>query len=300
MHIPLIFRILYLLKIQFQTGGRTQRTLSSAGRLFPGLKKVETLSLDLPAFAGFLVLDVQNGAFRDHLNLHGSSKCSPLRTAPPASLQSKTPASENFHVKGIEVTEELGLNLEAEAAAVPEAPSALSLMIAEFLELPPKCDTDDAAYATMESLEQVIESAASAPASGPKNTLVTRNKQEKLDRARPALLNAKAALEACTTFDELLAVIEKVFRGIEGLGGMYTYDTARRIGAYLKLFPRRVYLNSGGTREGARALKLDYRRPYVNMISLPAELRKLEPKQVEEFLNVFKDRLVDAPSVKWK
>lgn len=197
------------------------------------------------------------------------------------------------------MTEEQNLSVET-AAEDTQLPTPLALLVTEFLEGNPQCESADATYAAMESLEKVIESAGGTPSKETRTTLVARNKQEKWDRARPALMNSLDALKACKNFDELLSLIEKNFRGIEGLGGMYTYDTARRIGAYLKLFPRRVYLNSSGTREGARALKLDHRRPYINMISLPPELRKLEPKLVEEFLNVYKDRLVNTPSVKWK
>lgn len=58
--------------------------------------------------------------------------------------------------------------------------------------------------------------------------------------------------------EALHALVARQLREVAGIGELYVYDTAFRIGAYLRLPPTRVYLHAG-TRDGARALQLDYR-----------------------------------------
>ena len=65
------------------------------------------------------------------------------------------------------------------------------------------------------------------------------------------------------------------------------YDTVLRIGAKLDLFPDRVYLHCG-TREGARALGLKWRDPWLKVDELPRELRRLKPHEIEDFLCIYK------------
>lgn len=77
---------------------------------------------------------------------------------------------------------------------------------------------------------------------------------------------------------------------VPGFAEMSVYDTAHRIGAYLALEPERVYLHCG-TRDGARALRLDVSAGVLEMNQLPKELRRLKPHLVEDFLCVCMDQL---------
>jgi hypothetical protein len=63
---------------------------------------------------------------------------------------------------------------------------------------------------------------------------------------------------------------------VTGIGELYVYDTALRIGAKLGVFPEKVYLHAG-TRIGVRNLGLDARRTALRMASLPRALRRLKP-----------------------
>lgn len=76
-----------------------------------------------------------------------------------------------------------------------------------------------------------------------------------LEQARDILLENEKAIEACRDqdFDDLLTLLEQLLIPIKGLGELYVYDTALRIGAKVGLLPRRVYLHAG-TRVGAKAL----------------------------------------------
>jgi hypothetical protein len=61
------------------------------------------------------------------------------------------------------------------------------------------------------------------------------------------------------TFDDFFTLLEQLLAPIKGLGELYVYDTALRIGAKIGLLPRRVYLHAG-TRVGARHLALMAKR----------------------------------------
>src|ERR1700753_3429466 len=77
-----------------------------------------------------------------------------------------------------------------------------------------------------------------------------------LNELRRKLLLAHGAIKACSSFEQLLRLVEHLKRGIGGVGELMVYDTAHRIGAFLNLRPTFVYLHAG-TRLGAKALGLD-------------------------------------------
>jgi hypothetical protein len=83
-------------------------------------------------------------------------------------------------------------------------------------------------------------------------------RRETLEEAYAALTKVVDEIRQSTTFDELLSVIEKAVLPIKGIGELYCYDTAFRIGANRGLFPRKVYLHSG-TKKGAKYLGWDYK-----------------------------------------
>jgi hypothetical protein len=76
---------------------------------------------------------------------------------------------------------------------------------------------------------------------------------------------------------------------IRGIGELYVYDTALRIGAKLGVFPEYVYLHSG-TRVGARNLGLPWEGPHLLRRDLLPAFQGLRPHEVEDCLCIFKDR----------
>jgi hypothetical protein len=92
------------------------------------------------------------------------------------------------------------------------------------------------------------------------------------------------------SFHELYGIVRDRIGGIRGVGELTVYDTALRIGGKLGLEPDRVYLHSG-TRVGARNLGLNWRAAFLQVSDLPAKLRVLKPREVEDLLCVFKDEL---------
>ena len=100
----------------------------------------------------------------------------------------------------------------------------------------------------------------------------------------------RADLKSCKDFDSLFGEVENAVASIKGIGPLYVYDTACRIGESLRLRPKRVYLHAG-TRSGARAIGLGRGCAVVEMDELPKAMRSLTPSQVEDFLCICKDDL---------
>lgn len=108
-------------------------------------------------------------------------------------------------------------------------------------------------------------------------------------RAYKFLSRSSAELKGCRTFDALHNFLANAFSKIRGLGPLYTYDTALRIGFFLKFEPELVYLHAG-TRDGARAIGIRNAR-VAEIDMLPSELRVLAPHEIENFLCIFKPRV---------
>jgi hypothetical protein len=124
----------------------------------------------------------------------------------------------------------------------------------------------------------------------------------KLEQARSALQTCADRIEGCSSFDELLRLVEECTSGIDRFGVLAVYDTSLRLGAYRGLWPEVVYLHAG-TKKGCRALAVRTTNGMVEMKMLPQPLQVLEPFHAENFLCVFKDRFTgegreDAPAGK--
>ena len=96
----------------------------------------------------------------------------------------------------------------------------------------------------------------------------------------------KPDLAAAPDFDGILAIVEAC--AVPGFGQLCVYDTALRLGCWLRRLPERVYLHAG-TRKGARALVHAASGPCIDVAELPPELRPLRPDEVEDFLCIYKD-----------
>lgn len=101
---------------------------------------------------------------------------------------------------------------------------------------------------------------------------------------------ARLNVRRCKSFAELHELLDKTIGEIPGIGELMVYDTALRLGANLGLSPRRVYLHAG-TRDGAVVLGFGRHVRSIGMDELPAALRRLHPREVEDCLCIYKDRL---------
>lgn len=110
-----------------------------------------------------------------------------------------------------------------------------------------------------------------------------------MSQARQALLSAHNLIQECGSFADLYHLIEDLVGDIHGIGSLYIYDTALRIGAYLRLSPEQIYLHRG-TRIGARNLGLPYQKEALSPSEVPSAFRELEPFEIEDVLCIFKDK----------
>jgi hypothetical protein len=116
----------------------------------------------------------------------------------------------------------------------------------------------------------------------------TRITRTAIRRASEVL--AQLRVQRCRNFAELHELLEETIGALPGVGELMVYDTALRIGAKLHLSPRRVYLHAG-TRKGARALGVGRGRHDISVDELPSAFRRLQPREIEDCLCIYKDRL---------
>jgi hypothetical protein len=116
--------------------------------------------------------------------------------------------------------------------------------------------------------------------------------QGDLERWRKALTARIKAIQSCESFQELFELIESVGKVTKGIGELATYDTAQRIGAYLGLSPKVVYLHAG-TRKGARVMRLGQRQAFLEMKDLPRAFSRLRPHEVEDCLCIYAEHLAN-------
>jgi len=104
-------------------------------------------------------------------------------------------------------------------------------------------------------------------------------------------------LAAAPTFEALHEVVRSEIRGVRGVGKLTVYDTALRIAAWRRLEPARVFLHAG-TRVGAGYLGLGVGAESLSVEDLPAPLRSLRPREVEDVLCIYKEDLAALGSRK--
>lgn len=145
-------------------------------------------------------------------------------------------------------------------------------------------------YAEQPSLEAAIEVAALARLKDKRHAHQRRIRTPVLQRSMEALLHVADELQACPSFDELFHLVEAVIGPIDGIGELAVYDTALRLGAYLQIAPDLVYIHSG-TRTGLKKLGLYHSQTSISPAELPEAFRRLEPREIEDCLCIYKDNL---------
>ncbi len=168
----------------------------------------------------------------------------------------------------------------------------ISLLVTHYItEHRPTALREKSFFESMPSLELAIHHAAFALDHREPPRRYSHQRRIRRTPMRKAywfLSKVHAELQEKHTFDELHEYLHTAFSKIHGLGALYTYDTALRIGFYLRLEPTDVYLHAG-TREGARAIGVKDLH-VVSVKNLPSELHALAPHEIENFLCTFKPR----------
>jgi hypothetical protein len=119
----------------------------------------------------------------------------------------------------------------------------------------------------------------------PRQRRVPRAARERAGAAIRAL-----RLEGLASFEELHDRVAESIGRIRGIGALTVYDVSFRIGAFLGVMPRRVYLH-GGALAGARALDAAFQAGPRRPEAFPRWFRALEPWEIENCLCVYKEAL---------
>jgi hypothetical protein len=89
-------------------------------------------------------------------------------------------------------------------------------------------------------------------------------------------------------FESIYSWVKSVTDRVKGLGVTTAYDVARRLGAWLNMQPKIVYLHAGAA-EGAK--KLGIEGETVSLNDYPIEIQKLGATHAENFLCIYKKYL---------
>ncbi|MES2517626.1 MAG: hypothetical protein V4585_05940 [Bacteroidota bacterium] len=98
-------------------------------------------------------------------------------------------------------------------------------------------------------------------------------------------------VNAVTTFDEIFDIVKKAHT--EGVNELAFFDTAFRIGSFLKIFPDKIYLTSG-TRIGAEHLLGSLSGKTFLLpeeLPIPFQLLNLTVADIEDILYTYRDEL---------
>jgi hypothetical protein len=170
------------------------------------------------------------------------------------------------------------------------APSSLAEICQAYVDYRKCCCDDKPFYEQQPTLADAIAKAAMATrANGHRCSHHTRKPRALLETAMRRLLAIEPAIAEARDFDALIDVVGAALRGIKGLGPLYIYDTALRIGYRLRFLPQRVYLHAG-TRAGAGALGLDIKRDTIPRNEFPPPLSSFDGAAIEDILCIYKGR----------
>lgn len=147
-------------------------------------------------------------------------------------------------------------------------------------------------YAEKPSFREVVNMAAMAigPWEGIHGHQNVRGVASRLPEFAESLLGALPELEKSASFNELYNAVKA--RKVDGVGDLTLYDTALRIGAYLKIQPDMVFLHCGA-KKGAKNLGIALRgRRSISVDELPSAFRKLKPHEIEDCLCIYQEDLL--------
>jgi hypothetical protein len=151
-------------------------------------------------------------------------------------------------------------------------------------------------FQSQSSLEDALKIAGRAQDDqGHRYSHQRRIKSLAIAEATKRLMESHDDLRNCSSFHELWSFITSLLTSVEGIGELYIYDTALRIGAHLGLTPEKVYLHAG-TRIGATRFGLlsprDGPKQWLNSGELPALLHDVRSSDVENLLCIYKSQLL--------
>jgi hypothetical protein len=103
------------------------------------------------------------------------------------------------------------------------------------------------------------------------------------------LLKYAHEISRSSTFDDVYHYADEVGKSIHGLGPLWSYDTALRIGFQKKCYPKEIYVQCG-VKKGLLKCGIAPKERKIELHCLPETLKDLEPYAIENFLCVWASR----------
>ncbi|AEV31533.1 hypothetical protein [Owenweeksia hongkongensis] len=124
--------------------------------------------------------------------------------------------------------------------------------------------------------------------------------KEKCKEGLRIMMTKESEVWKAKTFEGLKQVTDSIASVTHGLGPLWSYDTALRIGFKMNVFPDRVYVQSGVSDGIKNLLGKDFYKnlprnrghKYCLRENLPKELHGMEPALIENFLCIYKTQLI--------
>jgi hypothetical protein len=143
-------------------------------------------------------------------------------------------------------------------------------------------------YQDLKKLEDVIKLAPKGVTSGlMKHPHQKRIPNSILNRFTLKLLRKKKEIQLVSNFKSLYLLIDH--NKISGIGDLTVYDTALRIGFYLKVYPTKLFVQAGSKIGYMRLVNVSHVSNPVDNGCIPECLRKVKKYHLENFLCIYKE-----------
>lgn len=112
--------------------------------------------------------------------------------------------------------------------------------------------------------------------------------------ATSGLLDKKFRFKRKMPFVRIFAVVTETIGSLPGVGPLYIYDIALRLGAHLKSYPDKVYLHAGALKGAKRLFPGTPLGRTMSRDSFPKEYHSLAPYEIENLLCIYHE-CIPAP-----
>lgn len=116
-----------------------------------------------------------------------------------------------------------------------------------------------------------------------------RLKKGVIESATSALLGKAHRFERAKAFNDIFVSVKGAIGGQPGVGPLYVYDVALRIGAHLDIYPDKVYLHAGALKGAIRIFPRDNLGRTLHKDAFPKEYQGLTSYEIENLLCLFHD-----------
>jgi hypothetical protein len=142
-------------------------------------------------------------------------------------------------------------------------------------------------FASQPDLRRSIAAAAASKGfDGKRLTHQRRLFKRVIPEASVKLLRLWPLLRRANNFHHLHRLVENRIKLIHGVGPLFIYDVALRIGAHLELLPNRIYLHRGSY-DGAKEIRMPPASSIISRHWPPVPYARLLPHEVENLFCIY-------------